>query len=189
MTGTRRSPGTGGAYPYMTNVGERWCWKATMTVNGRRKPVNRRGYQSKGDALIAMRDAVVKAARGEEWDRPSRLTGPRVQPGGDDDPACWLWPVPETLGFADERSAESFLDHWNHKCAICGWRDATATDHDHSTGLVRGRLCHSCNVREGTSSDGVFVKYRERNPATILGVQIRYWSPFGATPMQDYKAV
>ena len=33
------------------------------------------------------------------------------------------------------------------------------------------------------------MKYRERNPATILGVQIRYWSPFGATPMQDYKAV
>jgi len=74
-----------GAYPYMTNAGERWCWKATMTVNGRRKPVNRRGYQSNGDALAAMREAVVKAARGEKWDRPARLAAPRVQPGGDDD--------------------------------------------------------------------------------------------------------
>jgi hypothetical protein len=44
-------------------------------------------------------------------------------------------------------------------------------------------------VREGTSSDGVFVKYRERNPATMLGVQIQYWSPFGAMSMQEYEAL
>jgi len=33
------------------------------------------------------------------------------------------------------------------------------------------------------------VKYRERNPATMLGVRIRYWSPFGAMSIQQYKAL
>jgi hypothetical protein len=39
----RRDPGTGGVYSYETKRGTRWFWKANLTVNGRRKPVMRRG--------------------------------------------------------------------------------------------------------------------------------------------------
>jgi hypothetical protein len=34
-------------------------------------------------------------------------------------------------------------------CAICGSETKLSIDHDHATGAVRGRLCHSCNLRLG----------------------------------------
>ena len=95
------------------------------------------------------------------------------------DPACWSWPTPATFSFSDEDGAEEFLWWWNHDCAICGSADNLVTDHDHKTGLVRGRLCIYCNAKEGHADDkGIFGKYRQRNPASILGVKIRYWSPW-----------
>ena len=47
------------------------------------------------------------------------------------------------------------IEAQNYKCAICA-RDITfntnvkgavAVDHDHNTGIIRGVLCRSCNVR------------------------------------------
>jgi hypothetical protein len=45
------------------------------------------------------------------------------------------------------------------RCAGCGIEDRTPADvrvgrplrmdHDHETGLIRGLLCHNCNVQEG----------------------------------------
>jgi hypothetical protein len=94
------------------------------------------------------------------------------------DPACWLWPLPSSWAFRDEEEAEEFLKWWNHLCAICESRHDLVCDHDHRTGLVRGYLCASCNTREGhAGNDGAFGKYRERNPASILGIKIRYYSP------------
>jgi len=64
-------------------------------------------------------------------------------------------------------------------CAICGGTGDLVDDHDHETGLVRGRLCRFCNAKEGhADNDGIFGKYRERNPASILGISVRYWSPW-----------
>lgn len=45
-------------------------------------------------------------------------------------------------------------------CAICGTKDpgylgSLHIDHDHSTGEVRGLLCHSCNVLLGHARDSV----------------------------------
>lgn len=49
---------------------------------------------------------------------------------------------------------ESILVEQNHQCAVCGaaqadLKRALAVDHCHSTGVVRGLLCHQCNVALG----------------------------------------
>lgn len=55
---------------------------------------------------------------------------------------------------------ETMLEDQDHKCKICGTTDSmTSTtkhlsvDHDHSTGEVRGLLCHNCNVGLGRFLD------------------------------------
>jgi len=106
--------------------------------------------------------------------------------------ACWSWPVTaehraqaaQVAKCADPEEAWQLgmrlLEDWQDgRCAMCPAR-ASDTDHDHKTGLVRGLLCHSCNLCEGHASDpeDPYVQYRSRNPATILGIQVRYYSPF-----------
>lgn len=54
-------------------------------------------------------------------------------------------------GLSDEQY-QTMLDNQDGKCAICG-DVPTAVDHDHSTGLVRGLLCHSCNAGLGHFRD------------------------------------
>lgn len=97
------------------------------------------------------------------------------------EPDCWSWPIPPEREYATEDEARAALSAWQHGrgCAICGDRERCVEDHDHATGLVRGKLCRSCNTREGMGhGTAPFVKYRERNPASILGVKVRYWSPW-----------
>lgn len=97
------------------------------------------------------------------------------------EPDCWSWPVPEPREYATEEEASDALHEWqlDRGCAICGARFNLVEDHDHHTGLVRGNLCRSCNIKEGWGAESVpFVKYRQRPPAAILGVKVRYWSPF-----------
>lgn len=72
------------------------------------------------------------------------------------------------------------LARWQDgRCAICGKVRDLVCDHDHVTGLVRGWLCSSCNTREGTNRepDTIFERYRERHPAAILGLSVRYLNP------------
>lgn len=118
------------------------------------------------------------------------------------EPACWAWPVPTDLAErteathaaywhridADDR-AELVISEWQaDRCAICERRGGLVTDHDHVTGLVRGLLCHSCNIREGCDRTGspLLARYRERPPAVMLGVRARYYSPLTgyAEPMR-----
>ncbi|WP_107091840.1 endonuclease domain-containing protein [Streptomyces sp. XY533] len=65
------------------------------------------------------------------------------------------------------------------RCAICGKVRDLVCDHDHQTGLVRGWLCQSCNAGEGTHHEGdtIFERYRQRPPAAILGITVRYLNP------------
>jgi hypothetical protein len=75
---------------------------------------------------------------------------------------------------------DGFLARWQAgRCAICGKARELVCDHDHATGLVRGWLCHSCNITEGTNQepDTIFARYRERPPTAILGLAIRYLNP------------
>lgn len=101
------------------------------------------------------------------------------------EPECWAWPVPETLTFADERTAYLFLRHWNYVCAIGGHACAAYSwgsglhrlveDHDHDTGLTRGFLCNAHNSLEGWGSCyPPVVRYRKRPPAVILGIVHHY---------------
>ncbi|MCX4470473.1 endonuclease VII domain-containing protein [Micromonospora sp. NBC_01655] len=75
----------------------------------------------------------------------------------------------------------SAIEQWQQqRCAICAAHQPgrLVLDHDHTTALVRGYLCRSCNVREAHTY-GPFELYRQRNPATILGVSSVYESIFG----------
>lgn len=110
-------------------------------------------------------------------------------------PACWSWPAPteadwdrirEGIRARYEEASDLLLEngtfmvlHWQReRCAVCGRVDSLVEDHDHETGLFRGFLCRSCNIREGRNpGDGyrVWREYRERNPASICSVQERYW--------------
>jgi len=112
---------------------------------------------------------------------------------GDQDPACWSWPVWETDKTAHyarwgEFAAGDLMIDWHEgRCAMCGIPDDDLMrDHDHRTGWERGLLCRSCNIMEGTHPDragSVFSKYRERPPAVILGIRIRYLNLYGECPV------
>jgi hypothetical protein len=99
---------------------------------------------------------------------------------GSPEPACWTWTVPAMLPvFRTEDGARDYLLHWQeYCCAVCGRRYPDVTDHDHKTGLIRGELCRSCNTSEAFATSARFRNYRERNPASILGIRILYWDPF-----------
>ena len=106
--------------------------------------------------------------------------------------ACWSWPVTDehrqraadvgacTVQVEAYRAAWWLLVDWQAgRCAICGGRK-DFLDHSHQTGMVRGWLCHGCNIGEGFGDypGGRFERYREKNPASILRLAIRYHSPF-----------
>ncbi|RRQ81725.1 hypothetical protein CQW44_30750 [Streptomyces griseofuscus] len=113
------------------------------------------------------------------------------------DPECWSWDPAIPLGRVadefgwdledftprfhnrDEQALRIALAAWHgHRCAVCGFRDLRLLeDHDHDTGLTRGLLCRSCNGKE-PHDNGLFRKYRERSPAQILGINLRYWDPW-----------
>jgi hypothetical protein len=75
---------------------------------------------------------------------------------------------------------DGILARWQGgRCAICGKVRDLVCDHDHTTGFVRGWLCNSCNTTEGMNRepDTIFARYRDRPPAAILGLTIRYLDP------------
>ena len=89
--------------------------------------------------------------------------------------------LPDTALEMLTRSWDTYLlNSWHdERCAICGLRPGhLVVDHEHHTGLVRGRLCRGCNISEGKRRyDGggeVYQLYRERPPAALLGVQVYY---------------
>jgi hypothetical protein len=108
------------------------------------------------------------------------------------DPACWSWRIPaetaECLARWKRPQGEmSAAEHvglfgWamrlydQNRCSVCNQPGPRVEDHDHATGLVRGWLCRSCNASEGMNRgpDTIWARYRERNPYSILGVEVPY---------------
>lgn len=145
------------------------------------------GYASCAQHLTAEERAVYDQHRAQ----PTPFDQVWADPA---EPACWRWPVLDVavlLDIACEGLIEGAralilnaptgalaVQTWQEDlCAICGRRDrrGLVLDHDHATALIRGYLCRSCNVREAHTG-GVFDLYRQRNPATMLGVREQYWN-------------
>lgn len=63
-----------------------------------------------------------------------------------------------------EEQYQALLTYQNNQCGAC-YQDLTnlrrSLDHDHSTGIVRGFLCHKCNLGLGLLRD---------DPSIILGL-------------------
>lgn len=102
-----------------------------------------------------------------------------VRPPIPDVPACYSWPL---TGLPQLPGANMLRVWQNGRCAVCGGTTtALVEDHDHATGNVRGYLCDRCNLAEGRYSPRpAFLLYRERNPASIMGIAERY--PYVANP-------
>lgn len=63
------------------------------------------------------------------------------------------------FGLEDE-DYQKMLVEQNNSCAICGVKQEELTyslcvDHDHETGIIRGLLCHNCNVCIGKAKDNI----------------------------------
>lgn len=114
--------------------------------------------------------AIAEAAEAESYRKVDEMT-----------PACWSWPVPGNLAPRDpdpDIAGLATIEDWQAgRCGICSSETLLVTDHDHSTGLIRGLLCQRCNVAEAFRDLGPYRRYRERPPAVILGVAARYWDP------------
>jgi hypothetical protein len=54
-----------------------------------------------------------------------------------------------------EETFSALLGSQGGVCAICKIEEPTAVDHDHSTGQVRGLLCHLCNAGLGHFQDDI----------------------------------
>lgn len=108
-------------------------------------------------------------------------------------PACWGWTPTDNLAPRDpdpDVAGLAMIEEWQAgSCAICSSQSRLVTDHDHSTGLVRGLLCHRCNTAEAFRIVGPYRRYRERPPAAILGVQARYWDPLAGDYAQPQLAI
>ena len=60
-------------------------------------------------------------------------------------------------------------------CGICGQRRKLTVDHNHKTGVVRGALCHQCNMALGLFGDS----------AVVLKAAVSYLFTYGDGPKKD----
>jgi hypothetical protein len=65
----------------------------------------------------------------------------------------------QRYGITPEEYEELLAEQLN-RCACCGSSDPKrkagfVIDHDHLTGLIRGLLCHSCNIGIGQLGDSI----------------------------------
>jgi hypothetical protein len=102
-------------------------------------------------------------------------------------PDCATWSLPDVALGGDGYHQ---INVWQgDRCGMCGpvRAEGLVMDHDHATGLIRGRLCRGCNLSEPCNSSSAFVAWRAGvNPAGILGLAEEYRHLFpGAQVMEE----
>lgn len=72
-----------------------------------------------------------------------------------------------------EDEVRMLIDRQGELCPVCGKTQATAVDHDHVTGAIRGILCADCNTGMGQLRDDSWVLRRAIEYLTggLLGLQ------------------
>lgn len=114
-----------------------------------------------------------------------------------DRPVCWDWEIPDEVWYsaAKVKSNKDVIDlfmFWCPVCSVCGRPDEMLVlDHDHSSWLIRGLLCESCNGAEHQTikREALFDNYRHINPAYLLGLEIKYTRLGKYNPRQLNRAV
>ncbi|HEU4752240.1 MAG TPA: endonuclease domain-containing protein, partial [Armatimonadota bacterium] len=106
----------------------------------------------------------------------------------------WRDSLPDLSGMDESAAWRAFAKAHDGRCALCRFPSAERViDHDHTTGLVRGLLCRSCN---GRALSGIphraLVSYDDISPALALYCQypptaaarlrVRYHGPFTTDP-------
>ena len=139
----------------------------------RLKANGRRYYEENKERLIAQnrkrhreRREVYAAARKAWWEQnKDRIAGERVANRSVNTYRSWVRRL-KKHGLTPE-DYDRMLAEQNGGCAICGSADAGragggksdggessfAVDHCHATGIVRGLLCHQCNLALGLLGD------------------------------------
>lgn len=88
----------------------------------------------------------------------------------------WTEPKEAPAGWGD------VLAWQRGRCAFCGYEADLVVDHDHGTGLIRGSLCHGCNVRESGGTPEWQRWNTGETPAQRFDVIEVYCSPWGGMP-------
>src|ERR1035437_6450702 len=111
----------------------------------------------------------------------------RVDEADQWNPECWRRTVPALshLHGADplvvEDEAEEALRKWQAgRCAMCGNVEPLRTDHDHQTRpvIVAPRATPATSSRECNTKLMPLGRYRQKLPAIILSVTVRYFDHF-----------
>lgn len=159
-----------------------------------RRAYNRRYYLAHREQLIADQTAYYKANRdriraqraerlalhGDEMrakDRARYRADPDLREKRRAQTRAWMErnnPRLRQHGLSDEQYA-SLIEEQGDACAICEmpFLEIPRIDHDHSTGDVRGLLCHNCNVAIGHFKDNPelmrrAIRYLGSAPFTFL---------------------
>lgn len=85
----------------------------------------------------------------------------------------WCWSCRKEVGFyklvIKKSSLKAIKEYYGESCCSCGDKAERAhVDHCHRTGVIRGLLCHGCNVAAGMLKDSaskayLLARYLNRN--------------------------
>lgn len=112
----------------------------------------------------------------------------------------WAARLPDLSGLNEDDAHSEFLYAHDRRCGLCREpfddRGNRVLDHDHRTGLVRGYLCHGCNVampshvltgRLAAADRPAITLYTQYPPAAAANYRAIYWSTWGKDPAPDLR--